>query len=145
MNKKHHLQLSNAEVRSLTSLISAGHLPAKVFRRATALLELSRGKSLAEVAETLGVTYQTVSQWRDNYHQRGLDSLSDKARSGRPVRIDGRQRAKITALACSTPPEGYARWSLRLLADRAVELGYCESLSHNAVKEVLKKTLSSRT
>lgn len=140
MSQKHHLELSDAEVSSLTSLISSGRLPAKVFRRATALLELARGKSLAEVAQTLSVTYQTVAAWRNSYHERGLDALHDKARSGRPVRIDGRQRAKITALACSTPPEGRARWTLRLLADRAVELGYCESLSHNAVKEVLKKT-----
>lgn len=140
MSQKNHLELSDAEVSSLTSLISSGRLPAKVFRRATALLELSRGRSLAEVAQTLSVTYQTVAAWRDSYHERGLDALHDKARSGRPVRIDGRQRAKITTLACSAPPEGRARWTLRLLADRAVELGYCESLSHNAVKEVLKKT-----
>jgi putative transposase len=140
MSQKNHLELSNAEVSSLTSLISSGHLPAKVFRRATALLELSRGKSLAEVAQTLAVTYQTVAAWRESYHARGRAALHDQARSGRPIRIDGAQRAKITALACSTPPEGRARWSLRLLADRAVELGYCESLSHNAVKEVLKKT-----
>jgi len=140
MTKRQHLELSEAERRSLTSLISSGQLPAKVFRRAAALLELSRGKSLAEVAQTLAVTYQTVAAWRDNYHERGLDALHDRARSGRPVRIDGGQRAKITALACSTPPEGRARWTLRLLADKAVELGYCERLSHNAVKEVLKKT-----
>ncbi len=140
MNNKHHLELSEAEISSLTSLISSGHLPAKLFRRATALLELSRGKSLAEVARMLAVTYQTVAAWRDNYHERGLDALHDRARSGRPVRIVGKQRAKITALACSTPPEGRARWSLRLLADKAVELGYCEAISHNAVKGVLKKT-----
>ncbi len=145
MNKRHHLELSDAERSSLTSLISSGQLPAKVFRRATALLELSRGKSLAEVAQTLAVTYQTVAAWRDSYHERGLDALHDQARSGRPIRIDGTQRAKITALACSTPPEGRARWSLRLLADRAVEPGYCERLSHHAVREVLKKTTSSRT
>lgn len=140
MSQKNHLELSDAEVSSLTSLISSGRLPAKVFRRATTLLELSRGKSLAAVAQTLSVTYQTVAAWRDSYHERGLDALQDKVRSGRPVRIDGAQRARITALACSTPPEGHARWSLRLLADKAVELGYCERLSHNAVKEVLKKT-----
>jgi putative transposase len=140
MTKRQHLELSDVERSSLTSLISSGQLPARVFRRATALLELSRGKSLAEVAQTLAVTYQTVAAWRDSYHDRGLDALHDQARSGRPVRIDGTQRAKITALACSTPPEGRARWSLRLLADQAVELGYCERLSHNAVKEVLKKT-----
>ncbi len=140
MNQKHHLELSEAERSSLTSLIAGGQLTAKVFRRATALLELSRGKSLAEVAATLSVTYQTVAAWRDNYFARGLGALCDQARSGRPISIDGKQRAKITALACSTPPEGHARWSLRLLADRAVELGYCDRVSHNAVGAILKKT-----
>jgi transposase len=140
MNTKQHLQLTDAEINALTTLVSNGHLPAKVFRRATALLELTRGKSLVEVARTLNTTNQTVAAWRDNYRARGLDGLQDQPRSGRPVVIDGMQRAKITALACSTPPPGHARWSLRLLADKAVELEYCEHLSHNAVKEILKKT-----
>ncbi len=140
MNNKHHLNLADAEVSSLTTLVSGGQLSAKVFRRATALLELSRGKSLCEVADTLHTTYQTVAAWRDNYRARGLDCLQDQPRSGRPIIIDGKQRAKITALACSTPPAGYARWSLRLLADKAVELQLCAAVSHNAVKEILKKT-----
>jgi transposase len=140
MNTKQHLQLTDAEVNALTALVSGGHLSAKVFRRATALLELARGKSLVDVARTLNTTNQTVAAWRDNYRVRGLDALQDQPRSGRPVVIDGQQRAKITALACSTPPPGHARWSLRLLADKAVELEYCEHLSHNAVKEILKKT-----
>lgn len=140
MNTKQHLTLTDADTNALTTLVSAGRLPAKVFRRATALLELARGKSLVEVARTLNTTNQTVAAWRDNYHTRGLDGLQDQPRSGRPVVIDGNQRAKITALACSTPPPGHARWSLRLLADKAVELDYCEHVSHNAVKEILKKT-----
>jgi len=140
MNNKHHLNLADSEVSALTALVSGGQLSAKVFRRATALLDLSRGKPLREVATTLNTTYQTVANWRDNYEARGLECLQDKARRGRPIRIDGGQRAKITALACSTPPEGHARWSLRLVADKAVELEYCETLSHNAVKEILKKT-----
>ncbi len=104
MNNKHHLNLADAEVSSLTALVSGGQLPAKVFRRATALLELSRGKSLCEVAATLNTSYQTVAAWRDNYAAHGLECLQDAPRSGRPIRIDGAQRAKITALACSTPP-----------------------------------------
>lgn len=140
MNKKHHLNLSDEEISCLTSLIAKGELSVKVFRRATALLELSRGKTLTEVAETLNTTYQTVSIWRDNYKESKLDSLLDKERTGRPVLISGEQRAQVTALACSTPPEGHTRWSLRLLADKAVELSLVESISHNAVKEILKKT-----
>lgn len=88
----------------------------------------------------LSVSPQTVAAWRDRYHARGRDALHDPARSWHPARIDGAQRAKITALACSTAPEGRARWTLRLLTDRTVELGYSEAISHNAVKEVLKKT-----
>ena len=65
--------------------------------------------------------------------------LQDKPRSGRPVEIDGRQRAKITALACSKPPEGHSHWSLRLLADKVVELGYCEHLSRDYARVILKK------
>jgi hypothetical protein len=71
--------------------------------------------------------------------------LRDRPRSGRPARIDGTQRARITALACSTPPEGHARWSLRLLAGKLVELGYVEAISHNQVGKILKKTRSRPT
>lgn len=86
------------------------------------------------------LTYPTVSSWRDKYNRLGLRSLDDAPRSGRPIEIDGEQRAKITALACSDAPEGHARWSLRLLADKAVESGLCEHVSHSLVGDVLKKT-----
>lgn len=94
-----------------------------------------------EIAATLRVSQQTVFNVKRRYLSDGLDAaLFDQPRSGRPIEISGTQRAKITALACSTPPEGHARWTLRLLADKAVELEYCEHVSHNAVKEILKKT-----
>jgi putative transposase len=107
-------------------------------------LELNRGKTLSAAAKTLGVSRQTVSQGCNNYHSSGLRALEDAPRSGRPVEIDGPSRAKITALACSAPPIGHARWTLRLLADKVVELGYCERVSHTAVRQILKKTTSSR-
>jgi hypothetical protein len=66
--------------------------------------------------------------------------LADQPRPGRPIKISGEQRAKITALACSEPPEGYERWNLRLLANKVVELGYCEHISHTEVADILKKT-----
>lgn len=142
---KEHIKLSQADQDFLMTMISKGRLPARIFRRATALLELNRGKSLRAVSETLQVSYQTVAQWRDNYQASGLQALADKPRQGRPVLIAGKQRAQLTALACSTPPAGRARWTLRLLADKAVELGVCESLSHTTARSILKKTLSSRT
>lgn len=67
-------------------------------------------------------------------------ALFDQPRSGRPVEFDGKQRAKITALACSIPLQGRARWTIRLLADKAVGLGYCSGLSHTQARKILKKT-----
>ena len=92
----------------------------------------------------LGVGIATVFNIKRRYLAEGLDAaLHDKPRSGQPCRIDGTARAKITALACSAAPTGHARWTLRLLADKAIELGFCESISHSTVQEVLKKTGSS--
>jgi transposase len=138
--KKQHLQLRPADRDYLESLIRQGAQTTKLYRRALAFLELDRGKTYTAVAQTLHVTIPTVSGWAAQYLEKGLDVLHDRPRSGRPIEIDGKQRAKITALACSTPPEGYAQWSLRLLADKAVELGYCEHISHTEVGAVLKKT-----
>jgi putative transposase len=138
--KKEHVKLTDVDREALTVLLAKGSLKAKVFKRATALLELDRGKTLQAVAATLGVDYNTVANWRDNYNENGLQCLQDKSRSGRPIVIDGKQRAKVTALACSAAPEGHARWGLRLLADKVVELGYCDSISHTQVGNILKKT-----
>ncbi len=143
--KKQHVSLAATDRTYLTTLLSKGTLPAKMFRRATALLELDRGKTERAVAETLGVCYQSVHHWAQTYKQKGLKVLQDDARSGRPPEISGKQRAKITALACSTPPEGHRHWSLRLIAEKVVELGYVEHLSHNQAGKILKKTNSSRT
>lgn len=142
---KQHVQLSEAERAELTQLLRKGQLKVRAFKRATGLLELNRGKSLRAVAETLGVNYNTVAAWRDDYQCRGVGALADRPRSGRPLELDGVQRAKITALACTKAPAGHQRWDLRLLADKAVELGYCEHISHTQVGKILKKTLSNRT
>jgi transposase len=85
------------------------------------LLELDRGKK---------------------YQSEGLIFLNDKPRTGRPVGLSGEQKAQITALACSEPPQGYARWSLRLLADRIIELKFVDEISHTEVGRILKKTVS---
>ena len=137
--EKQHLTLKAKDQKYLEGLLSKGSPAAKTFKRATALLELNRGKSFGAVAQSLGVCYQSVSTWCAAYRAKGLSMLHDEPRSGRPIEIDGRQRAKITALACSDAPEGHSRWSLRLLADKAVELGYCEHLSHNWAGQILKK------
>lgn len=138
--KKDHITLRAADKTYLEELIGQGQLPVKVHRRAVSLLELNRGKSYEAVAETLGLHANTVSRLAKRYETEQLSCLYDRPRSGRPVEFDGLQRAKITALACSKPPEGYGDWSLRLLADKAVELGYCEQISYGTVKMILKKT-----
>src|SRR5215210_6098052 len=142
---KEHLKLSHADHHFLMTTVSYGQLAARVFKRATALLQLHQGQTLVAVAASLQVTHQSVARWRDNYLSRGLQALEEATRSGRPIRIDGQQRAQLTALACSAPPTGHARWTLRLLADKAIELGCCERLSHTKARQILKKTVSSRT
>ncbi len=137
---KEPLELSPTERQHLEALLHKGIMAVRQFKRATALLELDRGKMVTDVAQTLGVSRSAVSSWVKRYRSEGLSMLHDKPRSGRPIEIDGEQRAKLTALACSDPPEGHQRWTLRLLADKAVELNYCEHLSHTQAGEILKKT-----
>ena len=138
--KKQHLTLTVAEREQLQALLAKGSLPVKTFKRATALLELDRGKTMTEVAMTLDVTLVTVAAWRDKYLTAGLVCLQDAPRSGRPIVIDGAQRARITALACSDAPEGHDRWTVRLLAEKVIEAGFCDTISHTTVAEILKKT-----
>ena len=138
--KKHHLTLTDQDRSTLETLLSKGTLKVRKFKRATALLELDRGKSLQDVAATLQLNYNTLACWRDGYRAHGLSCLDDAPRSGRPREIDGTHCAKITALACSDAPQGHQRWSLRLLAEKVVEAGICEHASHTFVADVLKKT-----
>lgn len=142
--KKEHVKLSDTDRTNLESLIAKGHIAVKTHRRAQALLELDRGRTFTEVAAIVGVTIQTVSTWAKKYKATGLEFLTDKPRSGRPAVIDGVQRAKITALACSDAPEGYERWSLRLLAEHAVQLEIVDSISYTEVDRILKKMNSNR-
>ena len=137
---KQHIQLSPTNREYLEALISKGELKAKTYRRALSLLELDRGQSYTAVSKTVKTTITTVCALAEQYRESGLQALYDRPRSGRPIEIDGEQRAKITALACSTPPEGHAEWSLRLLADKVVELGFSEQISHTHVRTILKKT-----
>ena len=138
--KKQHVQLTAIDREYLEMLISKGQLTAKVYRRAIGLLELDRGQTYTALTKILKVTIPTISNWAAQYRENGLKVLNDRPRQGRPVEIDGNQRATITALACSEPPEGYERWNLRLLANKVVELGYCEHISHTEVADILKKT-----
>ena len=144
MNKQ-HVQLTETDREYLEALTSKGELKVKTYRRALSLLELDRGQTYTAVSKTVKMTIGTLSTLAEQYRENGLNALYDRPRSGRPIVIDGEQRAKITALACSTPPEGHAEWSLRLLADKVVELGFSGQISHTHVRTILKKTSSSHT
>lgn len=142
---KQHIQLNESERKQLEDLLSRGSIAARKSKRLLAILELDRGRTFKSVAQTVGATQQMVSIWARKYRENGLAGLEDKPIPGRPVTISGTERAKITALACSDAPEGYGQWSLRLLAEKAVELEYVEEISHTHVGRILKKTNSNRT
>jgi transposase len=138
--QKSHVVLSEPDKKELQELLCQSRLQSKIFKRVTALLELDKGNTIEAVRSVLGLSYPTMAKLIDNYGQSGLACLKDKKQPGRPPLIDGLQRAKITALACSEAPEGHSRWTLRLLADKVVELNYCEAISHEHVSRILKKT-----
>ena len=143
--KKQHLQLADNDLQELESLLSKSSLTVKFHSRVKILLALNQGKTFRQIEQELLTTYPTIIEIRDKYLNKkegdsALIYLADKARTGRPPGISGEERAKITALACSQAPEGYAKWSLRLLSDKIVELGFCDEISHTYVGKILKKT-----
>jgi putative transposase len=139
------ITLSSNDTRSLKTLLTRGKASARTISRARILDLLHRGQSPASIAPLLDLSQQTVYNVKRRFFQGGLQAaLYDQPRSGRPIEIDGKQRAKITALACSTPPGGRARCTLRLLADKAVELGHLKRLSHTQARKILKKTSFDR-
>lgn len=134
------LSLSAEQVQHLTDLTSRGTTTVKAYRRATALLALQQGQSYSAVGRQLGVRYDTVAEWAKQFTARGLAMRQDQPRSGRPLAITGPERAALTALACSPAPNGRSQWSWRLLAGKAVELGYCGQMSAASAHGILKKT-----
>ncbi len=144
--KAQPINLPADELRSLKTSIGKGATSARVQTRARILDLLHRQHAPADIAAVLEVGIATVFNIKRRYLAEGLGAaLHDRPRSGKPCKIGGVARAKITALACSTAPSGHARWTLRLLADKSIELGFVESISHDTVGEVLKKTDSNRT
>ena len=149
--KRYHVRLSKAQRDELESLARSGTVKVRKYKRARILLladEAHKGgrKRDEQIAELADVSTGTVGRVRRQFAEEGLEAtLAEKPRSGRPRKFNGEQRGKITALACSDPPAGYARWSLRLLADKLVELGIVESIHYDTVRKVLKKTNSGPT
>jgi transposase len=146
--KKYIVRLSGKERNSLGSLVSSGKGPARMFTRARILLKADVGEGGPgwpddKIAEALDVTVQTIERVRKQLVEEGLEAVLSRRPYAQKVsrkKLDGDAEAHLIALACSETPKGYTRWSLRLLADKMVELGYVESISHEAVRRVLKKT-----
>jgi len=143
--KGYKIKLKANEVKTLKSIVSKGTDKARKINRCRILLLCNENKSKTIIASMLSITQNTVSNTCRRYVEEGLISaINEKPRPGAPSLFDGKTKAKITALACSTPPDGYSQWSLRLLSDKAVELQYVESISHTDVGRILKKTKLSR-
>ena len=143
-----HITLTKEERTGLSQLIKSGKHSARVLGRARILLLLDRSqgekRKLQDIADAMLTSIGTISNVKRRYLKGGLEhGLYDRPRPGAVPKIDGEVEAHLIALVCSDPPVGYERWTLRLLADKLVELELVESLSHVAVRDALKKTNSS--
>jgi transposase len=147
--KKYVVELTEDERQRLHKLISAGSAPARMLNRARILLKADAGKHAEgeplldrEIAPMLETSTATVQRVRERFCRQGLDAALERSAPERVYRrcFDGRTEARLIALACSEAPEGRERWSMRLLADKAVELGIVQSVSHETVRKTLKKT-----
>ena len=138
------LALTEQERDELRTLVRTGTHPARTITRAQILLLSASGEhSVASMCAVLDVCPATVYNIRARYHAEGLAAaLVDKPRSGFPRRVTEREEAQITSIACSTPPAGRTRWTVQLVTDRLVML-YGTDLSHESVRQVLKKVSSS--
>jgi transposase len=144
MSKRIEIQLKEQERQELEQLIRKGVRSARELTRARILLHSDQGQGVGQVTEAVMCSRGTVINVKKRYLEGGLEAaLSDKPRPGARPKITGEVEAHLIALTCSEPPEGYGHWTLRLLADRLVELELVDSISHTAVGKVLKKTNSS--
>jgi len=144
--KSHCVKLKKHARQYLEKIVESGEDKARKITRCRILLLVDKGKTDQEISDALNVCLATIFNIRRRYCQGGLErAISEEARSGQPPKFKGKSMAKITALACSKPPEGRAKWSLRLLADRVIELDIVESISHVSVHNILKKTNSNLT
>ncbi len=147
----YRIVLTENQRAELRTLIGSGHGAARLLTRARILLKADHGDggpgwSDAAIAGALDVNASTVLRVRRQFVTDGLATTLHRKRPDRVYdhRLDGEAEARLIAIACSTPPDGQARWSLRLLADAVVRLEVVEAISHETVRRTLKKTTSSR-
>jgi len=139
--KKYIVTLTDEERKELLALTRAGEISARKMKRAQILLKADEGWKDKDIIAALNTSRSTVERIRKRYVEGGLDkALNEEPRPGANRKLDGRAEAYLIALACSNPPEDSDHWALRLLADELVELGLVDSISHEAVRQYLKKT-----
>ena len=151
--KKYKVTLTAAERQALQALVTKGKGAAKKLMHARILLKADAaadGPAWTDdrIAEAVAVNRSTVEHVRQRFVEQGLEAALVRKKQDRPSRerkLDGAGEARLIALACSKPPQGRAAWTLRLLADQLVELEIVDTISTETVRQVLKKTSSSRT
>lgn len=142
---KYSVDLESTERDELLEFIRRGKPSARKVIRARILLKADEGLSDEFIADVLQVGRATVERTRKRFVEAGLpQALAEKPRSGQPRKLNSKQEARLIAEVCSVPPNGHARWTLRLLAERVVALELASDISHEAVRQILKKTNSSR-
>jgi putative transposase len=142
--QKYPVTLSRTQRNELLDIVRKGSHSARVINHARILLMSEKGILNKDIAQALSITTMAVYAVRSRFQTDGLGCLYDRPRPGKPRKLTGKGEARLTAIACSTPPKGRSRWTVRLLADRLVELDVVDSISYKTVWETLKKTTSSR-
>jgi transposase len=142
--KKFLITLNEEEQQQLTDLTRKGKAKAREFKRAMILLKANEGLSDPQIMTALNVSRPCVERIRKRYVTGGLEkALHEDPRPGQKRKLDGRGEAHLIAMTCTTVPEGYDHWALRLLADQLVEEGIVDCISYETVRQVLKKTNSN--
>ena len=141
--KKYRVDLSVEERTTLAQLLRRGKAGARKLTRARILLKADDGLNDEEIAAALAVGPATVGRTRQRFVEENLGALDEHARPGARRKLTGKQEAHVVAIACTPAPEGHTRWTLRLLADKVVARGCVDSIAHETVRQVLKKTNSS--
>jgi transposase len=137
---KYRVRLTEEEKEELESLLHKGKSAARAQTRARILLKASSGCKDAEIMEALNISATMVYNTRQKCVECGVEAaLVDRPRPGQAAKLNDKQCAQVIALACSPAPAGHKHWTLRLLADRVVQLGYTGSFSHESVRQLLKK------
>lgn len=145
--RRYTVKLTKAEVEELVSIINKGSHTSQTFRAAYILLNCDEGPysqkvTNEQISKVLKVGMRTIDRVKKKLVEEGFDAVLERRATKRnyETKVDGDIEAKLITLCCSEPPKGFAKWSLRLLADKMVELKYIESISHVTVRSVLKKT-----